>query len=276
MRLKIIFIPLKTKLLSPFLYLILALLLVSFSDPYTIKRISDLNFRYEFYTTEKKVNPKENKTYYWFKGGLIHNSQAGIAGDLLDDTFVKMYHSNQLAEKGKFKKGLKTGIWKSWHPNGRIQTTQHWRNGMKIGLFYHYDENGTIAEKGYYRRDKKQGNWIDYVKKDTLTYRNGALVDPKKPKLSKLDKFKLEQQSSKKEQSNKELQQAEELRDATALASLKASAKENRKTLKENSRTAKQIKKAENVSKENSKLKAFFKNLFNKEQSKQKKNGKGA
>ena len=42
-------------------------LLFSFKDPYLIKRISDKEFRYEFYTIKKEVNPVKNKTYYWFK-----------------------------------------------------------------------------------------------------------------------------------------------------------------------------------------------------------------
>jgi hypothetical protein len=266
---------LKTKVLSHFLYLILAFLLVSFSDPYTIKRISDLNFRYEFYTTEKKVNPKTNKIYYWFKGGLIHNTQAGITGELLHDKYIKMYPNNQLAEQGEFKNGLKIGLWKTWHPNGSIQTTQHWSNGLKSGNYYRYDENGLITEKGSYSNDIMTGKWIDYKKKDTLIYKRGV-VFVKKSKLSKLEKFKFEQENTKAERAKKAIQESQELKDATTLANLKAAAKENRKTLKENKRIAKQIKKSENVTKENSKIKTFFKNLFSKKQSKQKKNAKSA
>ena len=78
----------KTKVLSGFLLLFFSLFLVSFSDPYAIKRISDANFRYEFYTTDKKIKVKDHKIYYWFKGGAIHSAESGIAGTLLDDKFV--------------------------------------------------------------------------------------------------------------------------------------------------------------------------------------------
>lgn len=260
----------KTKVLSRFSHLLLAVLLMSFSDSYTIKRVSDLNFRYEFYTTEKKINPKTNKIYYWFKGGLIHNTQSGIAGDLLDDKFIKMYHSNQLAEQGEFKKGLKVGLWKSWHPNGTIETTQHWHNGLKTGGFYHYDENGAIVEKGYYSRNKKQGDWIDYIKKDTLIYKRGAVVVPKKQKASKLEKFKLKQQNNRIEQSKKELQESKELKDASLLDTYKATAKANKKVLKESKKALKENEKAaKKPVKGDSKIKKVFKNLFSQKVPKQ-------
>ena len=66
----------------------------SFSDTSLKKRISDENYRYEFYTTDKKVAPRSDRNYYWFKGGRIHQSEEGVAGELLHDEFLKFYHSN--------------------------------------------------------------------------------------------------------------------------------------------------------------------------------------
>lgn len=179
----------KTKSILLFLVLISAFLLLSFSDPYTIKRISDANFRYEFYTTGKKTKPKDDKIYYWFKGGLIHNTQSGMAGELLQDKFVKMYHSNQLAEQGTFKKGLKIGLWKTWHTNGMIETTQKWNNGLQYGSFFRYNENGLIVQKGNFKYGKKHGTWIDYIKKDTVVYKR-SLIFIKNAKISKVEKEK--------------------------------------------------------------------------------------
>lgn len=152
-----------------------ALFLQSFSDPYTMKRISDKEFRYEFYTTDKKVKAKDNKIYYWFKGGLIHNAQAGFVGELLDDKFVKTYNSNQIAEQGTFRKGLKIGLWKTWYNNGIVATTQKWCNGLRSGAFYSYDEKGLLIEKGKFRKNEKHGVWIDYIKKDTIVYKKGVV-----------------------------------------------------------------------------------------------------
>ena len=200
----------KIKVLASSLYLLLAILLVSFSDPYTIKRVSDVNFRYEFYTTDKKVSPKENKIYYWFKGGAIHNAQSGIAGALLHDKYIKMYHSNQLAEQGAFRNGLKIGVWKTWFANGIIETIQNWNNGLKSGTYYRYDEKGTLAEKGNYKADKKHGLWFDYVKKDTVTYKRGVIV-VKKRKLSKEEKDLLKEEKKKTKEAKKALKAAEKV-----------------------------------------------------------------
>lgn len=178
----------KTKALTIFLF-IFSFIFLSFSDPYSIKRISDKEFRYEFYTTNKKIKPNRNKIYFWFKGGTIHNSQSGFGGELLQDKFIKMYLNNQLAEQGFFKKGLKKGLWKTWYKNGLIETTQKWSSGLKSGDFYRFAEDGTILEKGKYKNDKKHGIWIDFIKKDTITYKEGN-VFVKKIKLSKEDKEK--------------------------------------------------------------------------------------
>ena len=180
----------KTKVLTIFLALLSTFLLISFSDPYTIKRISDANFRYEFYTTNKKIKPKDNKIYYWFKGGLIHNTQSGMAGELLQDKFVKMYHSNQLAEQGTFKKGLKIGFWKTWFTNGMVETTQKWSNGLQSGDFFRYNESGLVIEKGSFKSGRKHGLWIDYIKKDTVIYKRGLVFVKKTNSIKKEDKIK--------------------------------------------------------------------------------------
>lgn len=179
----------KAKIAKLLLVLLSTFLLLSFSDPYTIKRISDANFRYEFYTTNKKIKAKDNKIYYWFKGGLIHNTQSGMTGELLQDKFIKMYHSNQLAEQGVFKKGLKVALWKTWYPSGVLETTQKWSNGLKTGDFFRFNENGLVIEKGNFKKGKKHGTWIDYIKKDTVVYKKGV-VFIKKIKPSKVEKLK--------------------------------------------------------------------------------------
>jgi hypothetical protein len=260
---------LKTKALSTFSCLIVALLLVSFSDPYTIKRISDANFRYEFYTTDKEVKPKADKIYYWFKGGLIHNAQAGTAGMLLNGPFVKMYHSNQLAEQGTFKNGLKTGLWKTWYPNGIVETTQKWGNGVKSGMFYHFDENGIMTEKGKYSSGRKQGKWVDLVKNDTISYKNGIL-SVKKPKLSKEEKAKLKEESKKADIAKK-----------TASEEAKAKLKEEKekadiakKTAKEEAKAKKAAaKEPKRTSEKNPGKDGFFKKIFGKKQPTQNANG---
>lgn len=278
---------------STFLYLILFVLLSSFSDPYSIRRISDMNFRYEFYTTDKKINPKKNRMYYWFKGGLIHNSQSGIVGDLLDDTFIKLYHSNQLAEQGQFRNGLKIGLWKTWHPNGKISTIQYWKNGFKTGNYYCYDENGVMTTKGFYRNDKMNRLWIDYAKKDTLEYKKGIVV-LKKQSLSKLEKYKLKQDAILAKRNQNDSIDTKKVNDANTLTQYKVKAKEDnvkykgnkkiikqklasdKKLLKEKKKATKEKEKQERKNQGGSKTKIFLKKLWNKIKPKQKNNAKSA
>ncbi len=180
---------LKTKILLTIFIVSFTFFIQSFSDISNFKRISDKEFRYEFYTTFKKVKPDANKIYYWFKGGLIHNAQAGFSGELLNESFVKTYHSNQLAEQGNFKNGLKVGLWKIWYPNGVVESTQKWKKGLRSGDFCIYDEKGILIEKGSFKKNLKNGVWINFLKKDTIIYKNGS-VELKKIKPLKAEKDK--------------------------------------------------------------------------------------
>jgi antitoxin component YwqK of YwqJK toxin-antitoxin module len=105
---------LKTKPIYIVFWILAVSCLFSFNDPYLKKRITDKEFRYEFYTTVAKTRPRNNVIYYWFKAGSIHFTQEGISGELLHDDFDKFYLNNQLAEKGRFKKGKKVGTWRTW------------------------------------------------------------------------------------------------------------------------------------------------------------------
>lgn len=172
------------------IYIILIIGLVSFQDPYSIKRTSDKNFRYEFYTSSKKISTDKDKTYFWFKGGVIHEAESGFAGEVLNGSFKKFFHSNQLAEQGVYKNGLKIGLWKNWFENGKIETTQIWKSGQKNGTFIKHNSFGEIIEKGNFKKNLKHGLWINLVKKDTITYKNGSML-LKKKKLIKKEKEKI-------------------------------------------------------------------------------------
>ncbi|POR30746.1 hypothetical protein BWK58_00135 [Flavobacterium columnare] len=158
--------------------------------PFNIKRISDKDFRYEFYTLKKEITPKLNKDYVWFKGGTIHTAQSGIAGELLQGEYKKFYHSNQLAEQGTFKKGLRVGTWKTWYENGKLATVSKWSKGLKRGKSIYYNTEGNVIEIGTFKKNVKNGIWINYEKKDTLKYKNGEVVitQEKKSKREKNNK----------------------------------------------------------------------------------------
>lgn len=254
---------LKTKLPFRLLYFSLALLLLSFTDPLLVKRISDADYRYEFSTTDKEINPKKDKVYFWFKGGAIHYAQGGIAGQLLHGKYTKTFHNNHLAEQGEFENGLKKGTWKMWYPNGLIQSTQYWNSGIRAGSYYQYGETGDIVVKGSFKNNKKHGKWIDFIKKDTVVYKKGTIY-VEKPKLSKEEKLKVKEEKAKLREEEKKAKEAKK--------ALEKSEKEKKALAKEKDSNKNETKKtsSDKPEKEN-----FFKRIFGKKQSKQNVNGQG-
>lgn len=273
----------KTQSIPRYILILFSFVLVSFGDPYTIKRISDKNFRYEFYTTDKKVNPKTSKTYFWFKGGLIHEAQGGIAGELLNDKFIKMYHSNQLAEQGQFKNGLRVGEWKTWHQNGVLATTLHYSNGLRSGKYFRYDESGKLVENGKFSSNLKTGKWKNAESEEIITYKNGVIVK-KKEIISKSEQYRIKQENIKAENAIDSQKEQEATSDALKLKSYKAKTKEEKAQAKEKAKKEREIaaadkkakreadkearkvakEKAKNEPKKDSKLESFFKNIFKK------------
>lgn len=164
---------------SRLLFLLFAFVSLSFSD-LTKKIISDKEYRYEFYTTTAKARVKEKRFYHWFKGGQLHQSQAGVSGELLDGAFQKFYLNNQLAESGALDNGLRTGIWKTWYPNGTLHTAESWWDGLKSGVSLTWDASGQLLEQGKFTKGEKRGMWINQATHDTLIYKDGKATPPKR------------------------------------------------------------------------------------------------
>lgn len=273
----------KTYTIPRFTTIILVFLLFSFGDPYAIKRISDKEYRYEFYTSDKKITPKKNKTYYWFKGGLIHEAQGGVAGDLLDDKFIKMYHNNQLAEQGEFNNGLRIGLWKTWHQNGVLASTTEYSKGLRSGKYSKYNEIGNLVENGKFRSNLKTGKWTNTESKEITTYRDGVIVKQKET-FTKSEKYRIKHENTKLENAQEAQKELEATSDAVKLANYKAKAKEENTIAKAKAKKEKEAKiavdKAEraakkearkkakeqskNEPKKDSKIETFFKNIFKK------------
>jgi antitoxin component YwqK of YwqJK toxin-antitoxin module len=254
---------LKTKPIYIVFGILVASCLLSFNDPYLKKRITDKEFRYEFYTTVAKTRPRNNVIYYWFKAGSIHFTQEGISGELLHDDFDKFYLNNQLAEKGRFKKGKKVGTWRSWFENGMLSSEEQWSSGYKNGLHFGYNSQGQLVEKGLYRSNKKQGKWINFLTKDTIRYNNDVAVLDKSIAKNKFLKNKLSNDSIIKN---------------SGKTALKENPNSNTKPKKQN-KVAKQPEvKNRTTTSEQSKPKkdSFFKRLFSKKEKTKTTNGKGS
>lgn len=155
---------------------LLVLLCVSFSSDLQRKVIRNNGFDIECYVSPKKLKSfNNNKTYYWFKSGEIHQSLSSSGGYVLHNNYSKYYRSKQLVEQGAFSYGLKIGDWKTWHKNGKIQVVEKWIDGHKNGPFKVFDSLGKLIIKGTYKNSLKTGYWIDYEKMDTTYHKNNDI-----------------------------------------------------------------------------------------------------
>ena len=122
------------------------------------------------------------RLYYWFDNSEIHHTQGGCGGYLLDGDYTEyFYPGNNLSVKGKFRKGLKDGIWCMWYENGNIKEKVLWKKGYLNGRKYYYTSTGAIYKVEKYRRDFLNGftvEWTSDTSAKKYFYRNGRLCSP--------------------------------------------------------------------------------------------------
>ncbi|MEL6866456.1 MAG: hypothetical protein AAFP19_18670, partial [Bacteroidota bacterium] len=98
-----------------------------------------------FVKNEKHQGQADRKrTYYYYHQDKIHHNQGGFTGYLLDGRMEVFDEEQRLIEQGQFKEGLKDGTWKTWYPNGRLQSIRHWKKGEQNGWAETYDEKGEL------------------------------------------------------------------------------------------------------------------------------------
>lgn len=139
-----------------------------------------------------KSDPSSNPSsyYYWYSAGIIHQTQGGYSGKLLNGQYNEYYLNKSLKEQGAFNKGLMNGVWKDWDENGNLEELYTYHNGEKTGLFNLYDEKGAITETGTYNKNQLDGKITFYSKEGTkiVKYKEGKVVPP--PTHTFWDKFK--------------------------------------------------------------------------------------
>ena len=75
---------------------------------------------------------KQNLVYYWYSANIIHTTQGGFSGKLLNGQYNEYYPDKNLKEQGEFKNGLKNGIWKNWNDDGTLSALANWKHGSEI------------------------------------------------------------------------------------------------------------------------------------------------
>ena len=137
---------------------------------------------------------KPDLFYYWYGANIIHITQGGFSGKLLNGIYREYYLSKNLKEQGVFAKGLKNGTWKTWNENGNLISLYIWNNGVKSGIFNLYNEQGRLIQSGRYNDNLLDGQVKHYKGSDTVTvvqYRKGKVfTDTSRSFLQKLNLFK--------------------------------------------------------------------------------------
>lgn len=94
-----------------------------------------------------------------------------------------LYPGGNLKEKGSFNQGLKTGVWKRWFEDGKLESIQDWKDGEKEGMLTVYNEEGKIIREYNYHKNLLSGQQLDVIN-DTLTrklfYKSGRVMQTKK------------------------------------------------------------------------------------------------
>jgi antitoxin component YwqK of YwqJK toxin-antitoxin module len=80
------------------------------------------------YKSDPKI--KNDRYYFWYLNKVIHSTQGGFSGQLLNGHYVSYYPDKNLKEEGDFKRGLKDGTWKTWNQKGDLTAVVTWNDGV--------------------------------------------------------------------------------------------------------------------------------------------------
>jgi hypothetical protein len=198
--------------------------------------ISDSEYNYAFYTRLKELkSTNSSKFYFWYKSGEIHVSQGASSGNVLHGEYTKSYKSNNLAEKGVIKNGLRDNTWNKWYESGQLYEICNWVRGHRSGSYAQFSEDGKLLIKGEYKHHNKHGMWVNFTKSDTLYYKNGEQVD-------RPEKFKIKSVVQKTGTFFKNLFSKKEKVDVEENVLENKKPKAKRSSIKKNEKTQKKVK----------------------------------
>ncbi len=138
------------------------------------------------------IEHDNSATYYSYYQDEVHATQGGHAGRLLHGPYEVLGPDNQLLITGNFREGLKDGLWKYWHDNGKLKATEEWKHGRQHGLSETYNADGQLVERFNYRQGQLHGKQYTYENGEVTSvkkYKNGEWTEEeaKEPKAEKAD-----------------------------------------------------------------------------------------
>jgi hypothetical protein len=80
------------------------------------------------YKSDPKI--KDDRYYFWTADNIIHSTQGGFNGQLLNGHYTAFYTDKNLKEEGGFDRGLKQGTWKTWDKKGALTSVTNWDEGI--------------------------------------------------------------------------------------------------------------------------------------------------
>ena len=89
-----------------------------------------------------------------------------------------------ILEEQLYIKGKKTGTWKRYYPNDKLEEVANYKANRLHGTFEKYQKNGQLAYKGNYLMNKRTGTWTYYSKngnpESEEDYQSGVIVERRK------------------------------------------------------------------------------------------------
>lgn len=73
--------------------------------------------------------------------------------------------TSQKANEGEYRNGEKQGIWREWHPDGKLHLEGAYVDGQRDGLWTEYHPKGHKWKAGSFRTGTKIGTWITWNSK---------------------------------------------------------------------------------------------------------------
>ena len=77
--------------------------------------------------------------------------------------------------------GLRTGVWRFWHPNGRLAREIEFAAGVRDRAAREWYDTGAPAAEGFYAAGRREGRWRFWDTRGQMrevTYRDGHPVSP--------------------------------------------------------------------------------------------------
>jgi len=108
---------------------------------------------------ESAQNGNAKKWYHFVNANKYITLQGAFDGYLLNGSANFYDKKNNLIERGKFKRGLKSGPWYHWNTAGELVKVMHWKKGLVSGSFRQVLTDGII-ETGKFKKGKRHGKWL--------------------------------------------------------------------------------------------------------------------